>query len=171
MYSWTPRVHHVQWLWLQRLWSFLFRDYRAFDQRLWSFCSEITDLLIRNYGAFVQRFTATTRGLSYMNMMNPEILIAHTLQSPSWQNERITQLSCLCWGDISMQVIASIAVWWPLLLSIQRHYLYGQSQGVSRCTKQTNCQCFFFLFFSPCKFGFIAERLNNWYAYELRKRK
>jgi hypothetical protein len=26
-----------------------------FDQRLWSFCSEITELLIRDYGAFVQR--------------------------------------------------------------------------------------------------------------------
>ncbi len=125
----------------------LIRDYGAFVLRLQSFWSEIMELLFRDHGAFFERFTATTRGLSYMNMMNPEILIAHTLQSPSWQNERITQLSCLCWDDISMQVTASIAVWWPLLLSIRRHYLYGQSQGVSRCTNQANCQCFFFSYF------------------------
>jgi len=125
----------------------LIRDYGAFVQRLQSFWSEIMELLFRDHGAFFERFTATTHGLSYMNMMNPEILTAHTLQSPSWQNERITELSCLCWDDISMQVTASIAVWWPLLLSIQRHYLYGQSQGVSRCTNQTNCQCFFFSYF------------------------
>jgi hypothetical protein len=26
----------------------LFRDYRAFDQRLWSFCSEIVELFLRD---------------------------------------------------------------------------------------------------------------------------
>jgi hypothetical protein len=151
---WTPRVPHVRWLCLQRLWSFLFRDYRTFDQRLWSFCSEITELLIRDYGAFVQRSWSFFWEI-YCNYTwtflyeydEPRNFNAHTLQSPSWQNERITQLSCLCWDDISMQVTASIAVWWPLLLSIQRHYLSGQSQGVSRCTNQTNCQCFFFSYF------------------------
>jgi hypothetical protein len=45
--------------------------------------TEIMELLFRDHGDFFERFTATTRGLSYMNMMNPEILIAHTLQSPS----------------------------------------------------------------------------------------
>jgi len=152
---WTPRVPHVRWLCLQRLWSFLFRDYRTFDQRLWSFCSEITELLIRDYGAFVQRswsffweiYCNYTWTFLYeydesrnFNSTYPSITIM-----TEWKDYSI-ELLVLGWY-ISMQVTASIAVWWPLLLSIRRHYLYGQSQGVSRCTNQTNCQCFFFSYF------------------------
>jgi hypothetical protein len=164
MYSWTPRVPHVWWLWLQRLWSF---------------CSEITELLIRDYGAFVQRswsffweiycnYTWTFL-YEYYEPRNFNIAYPSITIMTEWKDYSI-ELLVLAWyiyaGDSFNSSLVAIVVIDPETLPV-----WAKSRGIKVHKSDKLPMFFLFLFFSPCKFGFIAERLNNWSAYELRKRK
>jgi hypothetical protein len=42
------RSQFVSQCFIYEIMELLFRDYRAFDQRLWSFCSEIVELFLRD---------------------------------------------------------------------------------------------------------------------------
>jgi hypothetical protein len=86
-----------------------------------------------------------------------------------WKDYSI-ELLVLGWyiyaGDSFNSSLVAIVVIDPETLPV-----WAKSRGIKVHKPDKLPMFFLFLFFSPCKFGFIAERLNNWSAYELRKRK
>jgi hypothetical protein len=132
----------------------LIRDYGAFVQRSWSFFWEI-------YSNYTWIFL-----YEYDEPRNFNCTYPLTTIMTEWKDYSI-ELLVLGWyiyaGDSFNSSLVAIVVIDPETLPV-----WAKSRGI-KVHKSDKLPIFFFLFFSPCKFGFIAERLNNWSAYELRK--